>query len=103
MKSYCKRVGIPLLILTLLVSVMAPLITLAEDPPPSYETDDWTEFNKLEVADDLHDASQILSIKYSQGLGNTRQGQDRADYVLSLGYDRLGRAEAGEYAGVFRQ
>ena len=33
MKSYCKRVGIPLLILTLLVSVMAPLITLAEDPP----------------------------------------------------------------------
>lgn len=68
MKSYCKRVGIPLLILTLLVSVMAPLITLAEDPPPSYETDDWTEFNKLEVADDLHDASQFLSIKYSQGL-----------------------------------
>ena len=51
MKSYCKRVGIPLLILTLLVSVMAPLITLAEDPPPSYETDDWTEFNKLEVAE----------------------------------------------------
>lgn len=66
MKSYCKRVGIPLLILTLLVSVMAPLITLAEDPPPSYETDDWTEFNKLEVADDSTMPANSLALSIAR-------------------------------------